>query len=296
MDKMHKLTDELLNALEEKLAKDYGKLSYKFKKELELLFRKTKHLPLDATWQERLMEFNKSKKLDLFIAFTVISLLDQNKESIKEIESLSKDIYSENRNWMLYHISVISLILFKKKNSTDLGNEFKKDLSPFFDIAKDNLKDKINIKSKLEREVKKGIMKGESIDEIAQRIQSIVKANYNSAVRIARTEVTKQENLARLKSMEETKKAGLNIKKQWLATIDKRTRDRHRITNGQIRDLDKRFSNGCLYPGDPSANTDEVINCRCTMTTEFVDFDKHELENKIDKSLKDKSYKMWGGL
>ncbi len=28
---------------------------------------------------------------------------------------------------------------------------------------------------------------------------------------------------------------------------------------------DKRFSNGCMYPGDPDGKPSEVYNCRCTM-------------------------------
>ena len=56
-----------------------------------------------------------------------------------------------------------------------------------------------------------------------------------------------------------------NIVKQWDATLDKRTRDSHAQVDGEIRELDEKFSNGLMYPGDPNGRPEEVINCRCAL-------------------------------
>jgi hypothetical protein len=49
----------------------------------------------------------------------------------------------------------------------------------------------------------------------------------------------------------------------WDATLDGNTRESHAAVDGQIREVDKPFSNGLMYPGDPAGSAAEVINCRC---------------------------------
>lgn len=55
--------------------------------------------------------------------------------------------------------------------------------------------------------------------------------------------------------------------KQWDATLDGNTRDSHRRVDGEIRELDEKFSNGLMRPGDPDGGASEVINCRCACLT-----------------------------
>ncbi len=58
---------------------------------------------------------------------------------------------------------------------------------------------------------------------------------------------------------------GARIVKQWDATLDARTRSSHARVDGELRENDEKFSNGLLYPGDPSGSAAEVINCRCAL-------------------------------
>lgn len=55
--------------------------------------------------------------------------------------------------------------------------------------------------------------------------------------------------------------------KQWDTVLDGKTRDSHRRVDGEIRELDEKFSNSLMFPGDPSGDAGEVINCRCTSNT-----------------------------
>lgn len=293
MDKMHKLTDRLLLDLEKKMQKEYKKVFKKSQNELFLLVSRIKSMPSTATWQERLSEFKKYNRLNNFIAFIVELISNQNKLTVQDINNLTEEVYIDNRNWELYNISKISKILFKKKTKKDILEEYKKTESPFNQIAIDTIRDKSNIKSKAEREITEGIMKGEDIEKLSRRVLKVIDINYSGATRIARTEVTRLENLARYESMLEAQKRGLNIQKQWIATKDQRTRDRHREAMLEVKDLDQRFSTECLYPGDPSAPANQTINCRCTMTTEFIGFKKHDLEKQLDEQLRKKSYEEW---
>lgn len=71
-------------------------------------------------------------------------------------------------------------------------------------------------------------------------------------------------NDANLQLMQKANKK-LGIKKQWVSTLDGKTRDRHKRLDGEVVDIDKPFSNGLMYPGDMSGPPGEVINCRCAM-------------------------------
>lgn len=55
------------------------------------------------------------------------------------------------------------------------------------------------------------------------------------------------------------------MQKQWLATLDSRTRHSHAMLDGKTVDNQEPFSNGCMFPGDPQGPPQEVYNCRCTL-------------------------------
>ncbi len=86
-----------------------------------------------------------------------------------------------------------------------------------------------------------------------------------SAIRTARTAVTGAENAGRLDGLLKARDRGIDVQKEWVATMDGRTRHSHRTVDGEIVDQDKKFSNGLRYPGDPAGPGREVYNCRCTM-------------------------------
>ena len=57
-------------------------------------------------------------------------------------------------------------------------------------------------------------------------------------------------------------------KKQWVALMDKRTRDTHREVNGKTIPINEYFVVGealLMYPRMDCANPEEVINCRCSI-------------------------------
>ena len=81
------------------------------------------------------------------------------------------------------------------------------------------------------------------------------------------------------------KAKGADIVKQWDAVLDGRTRDSHRRVDGEIRELDEKFSNGLMFPGDPSGSAAEVINCRCTSNTRSKwALDEDELETLKERA------------
>jgi SPP1 gp7 family putative phage head morphogenesis protein len=99
--------------------------------------------------------------------------------------------------------------------------------------------------------------------EVRKLIEGLFEETYhNRAMAIARTEtgiassITQHEAYARNKVE----------KKEWLATMDDKTRPTHAEANGQIVPIDEPFQVGdaeLMHPLDPSGPPEEICGCRC---------------------------------
>jgi HK97 family phage portal protein len=120
-------------------------------------------------------------------------------------------------------------------------------------------------REELRRVLEDGLAKGLSVDEIAESItESFVEGAEGRKMNIARTEVVGSMNSGAL-AFDEVAGAVL---KEWVATMDSRTRETHRAADGQTVPIREPFYVGSaqlMYPGDASsANPEEVCQCRCT--------------------------------
>ncbi len=135
----------------------------------------------------------------------------------------------------------------------------------------DRLGEDINIlKRSVRAEVSRGIAGGAAWSEVAAKLVRNFKNTpfnkaYNNAMRIARTEGHRIQIEAADHAQHRAKEKGADVVKQWDATLDGKTRDSHRMVDGEIRELNEKFSNGLMYPGDPSGGAAEVVNCRCAL-------------------------------
>jgi len=112
-----------------------------------------------------------------------------------------------------------------------------------------------------------GVAEGESIPELRARLQRVF-TNLSDfrATMIARTETVGGYNQA---SFLAALDAGA-VRKTWLATADKRTRETHRQENGNTAAMNKRFTlTKSRWPADPTAPAAQSIQCRCALTFEF---------------------------
>lgn len=121
-------------------------------------------------------------------------------------------------------------------------------------------------------EILQGILQGESIPKIAQRLQNVCGSNRAVAIRNARTMITASQNSGRIAGFRQVESDGVIMKKVWIATEDSRTRDSHIAINGEMQDNNKPFSNGLMFPGDWRGRPEEVYNCRCTLGAEIIGF------------------------
>lgn len=125
---------------------------------------------------------------------------------------------------------------------------------------------------KINAEILQGILQGESIPKIAQRLQNVCGSNRAVAIRNARTMITASQNSGRIAGFRQAERDGVIMKKVWIATEDSRTRKSHLSINNEMQDNDKAFSNGLMFPGDWSGRPEEVYNCRCTLGAEIIGF------------------------
>lgn len=112
---------------------------------------------------------------------------------------------------------------------------------------------------------------GLGIDDIIVQLEGTDLSKIRART-IARTETVTAANKGAIIVAKET---GLLMNKEWLATIDKRTRHDHSRANGQIVPIDDYFNVGgfnMAQPGDiggkdgqPKTPAKERINCRCTV-------------------------------
>ena len=121
------------------------------------------------------------------------------------------------------------------------------------------------LKRKITAQISRGVATGMSYSQMAQQLAGYTKIGYNNAVRITRTEGHRIQQESTMDACYAARERGADVVKQWDATMDANTRESHQMVDGEIRALDEKFSNGLMYPGDPSGNAAEVINCRCIL-------------------------------
>lgn len=124
-------------------------------------------------------------------------------------------------------------------------------------------------------QVATGVNLGEGIPELRARIDSVLSTTAtprwpNRATVIARTEAIGALNAGRAEAFRAAAEEDPDqpLERIWLATDDSRTRDTHRLADGQRVALGQPFMVGgfeLAFPGDPSGPPQEVIQCRCTM-------------------------------
>lgn len=121
------------------------------------------------------------------------------------------------------------------------------------------------LKKKITAQVSRGISTGMTFPQIAQQLAGVTNIGFNNAVRIARTEGHRIQCQSGMDACYKAKEKGADVVKQWDSTLDGATRSSHVQVDGEIKELDEKFSNGLRFPSDPHGAAAEVINCRCAL-------------------------------
>lgn len=141
------------------------------------------------------------------------------------------------------------------------------------------------------------ILQGESIPNMSKRIaQTMGETNHAATIRYARTAVTGAENAGRQDAYRRAADMGVDMQREWLATLDNRTRHEHRLLDGQIRGIDEPFEadgEEIMYPGDPSASPHMIWNCRCSTRAIVKGWDSKVAGLRSYEAIEGKAYEEW---
>ncbi|MEG2229947.1 MAG: phage minor head protein [Bacilli bacterium] len=275
-DKGHIETDLKLERLEKRLTKEYSEATKELQKKLKLKLKeletweenneKLKSLNIDEYNRKRqgkLFEIDRKKKIIKNLSLDISAV---NQQAMDILNDTNLSIYAINHNYILGSIVKQGAdISFEIYNKNIVYNLLKKNTKLFpkrkINVSKDLLWNYKKIKSELIQ----GIIQGKSTRDIAKNFQKVTDMNKNSAIRNAQTSVTNVENKARIDGIKYAESLGIELFKEWKSSGDNHTRDSHAMLNGKKIDIDDKFSNGLMYPGDPSGRPEEVYNCRCCL-------------------------------
>lgn len=293
MDEGHKKTDKILNDLEKGLKEVYGESYKTVRIKLDEVKDLIEELGKEEDPVRRLVLMRREERLTTLTDNIARDIRKVNIEATKMINGEMLNVYEENINWGHYFMEQESgyILNYDLYNKNIIKKLYAENVNPFTKIALNNIKDKSRIYRDLRRHFSSAIRNGETIEEIAKRVRGVVDRNHYGSVRIARTETTRLESIGREESFKQGEDLGLKLKKVWISTTDPRTRESHLILNGKTIDMDKRFSNGLLYPGEEGGAAEEVINCRCTHIVTIEGVEKSSNLKKLDDNLKNETYK-----
>ena len=324
----HKLTDKELAKLERRIANLYRDAGEELQATIDAYFKQFKKRDEEMKaligtvqngkeWTEadykqwRLNQIGRGERYQAMQDKVARRATDANAVAVSYINDATPGIYSLNRNYAAYTIEQVSgnigFDLWDEQTVKRLMVE-RPDLMPYYP-PKQALKRGIDLeygKKQITKSVTSSILQGKSIKHMADDLQKrITTMSRDSAIRTARTAVTGAQNAGRMDSYSAAKKMGIKLKKEWLATLDARTRHSHAMLDGQQADIDKPFKvDGyeIMFPGDTSAPGYLVYNCRCTTVAVVDGVDTSSAQRRArnadtgqTEAISDMSYAEWAG-
>lgn len=258
--------------------------------------------------QWRLAQIGRGKRFEALRDKVAERMTNTNAAAVAYVNDATPGIYSLNRNFAAYTIEQVTgdvgFDLWDEQTVKRLIVE-QPELMPYYP-PKRALKRGIDLawgKKQITASVTSAILQGKSIKHMADDLQSrIVTMNRDSAIRTARTAVTGAQNAGRMDSYFAAEKMGIKCRKEWMATLDGRTRHSHAMLDGEVVDNDKKFSNGCRFPGDPDGAPAEIYNCRCTLVSVIAGIDTSRGQRRArnpatgqNELIENMTYAEWAG-
>ena len=321
----HKLTDKELAKLERRIATLYREAGEELQATIDAYFEQFKKRDEEMKaligtvqngkeWTEqdykqwRLNQIGRGERYQAMRDKVAHRVTDANAVAVSYTNDATPGIYSLNRNYAAYTIESVAgnvgFDLWDEQTVKRLMVE-QPDLMPYYP-PKRALKRGIDLaygKKQITASVTSSILQGKSIKHMADDLQKRISTmSRDSAIRTARTAVTGAQNAGRMDSYAAAEKMGIKLKKCWLATLDARTRHSHAMLDGEQVAQDKKFSNGCRFPGDPQGPPWEIYNCRCTLIAAVEGVDTSSAQRRAKNAdtgqtevVSNMSYAEWAG-
>ena len=318
-DPAHIATDAEIAKIEKLITKEYKKAHKQITEKCEDYF--ARFAAKDAKWQEWVSagtktekEYKEWRKGQMMVGKRWEDLRDTLAEdytnAAKITQSIAKghapEVYAINHNYATFEVEKGSLLdtsytLYSResveymyKGKPKLYHTYGKAVAKEIKEGKQHAWDRRRITSVLTQ----AILQGESIPNITRRLEKVTAGDHKAAIRNARTMMTGVQNAGRVDAYNRALDMGIPVQKQWLATLDGRTRHWHRELDGVIVDNDKPFQNefgDIMFPGDPEADAANVYNCRCTLLAAIKGFELDLTDPNVrpNDKLGEMTYEEW---
>lgn len=221
-----------------------------------------------STQRERLKYAEKDGKKDELIALLVAAAVLANTKAIKRINFGMDKIYEVNADDISWYIHTKTGIKVAEK-----GIDIKNLLSKHTRRRYNNATNKKYVAGEVLKEINRMLKAGDGTKKISKRLQKVYGFNKNSANTTTLTETTQIQSRGRWDIMREAKNRGMRFIKIYRHGIHvAMPRDWHVDMDGERQELDEPFSNGGMYPGDPSLSAKDNCNCHCWLDEKLVDW------------------------
>ncbi len=289
LDEGHRLTDEQLQELEERIREMYEEAAKELQgiiadyfakfavrdKEMQDMLQAGK-IDEEAYKQWRLNQIGRGRRFEQLMDKLAERATHANEVAVAYINDTTPGIYTLNRNYAAYEIESVGagvdFTLYDEATIRRLLVE-RPDLMPYYPPSL-ALKRGIDLeygKKQITARVTRGILMGESNRQIAAGLRErLTNMSVDSAIRAARTATTAAENGGRTASYQQAADMGIEMTREWLATRDGRTRHEHGVADGQRVGVKEPFTVGgekLMFPGDASLGASgwNLYNCRCAV-------------------------------
>lgn len=319
-DTAHRMTEEMLDELEKRIAEEYAVASRDMQKKLREYLRQYEEKRAELWEMLENGEITKAEYDNWAIRHTVAgkhwetmqNVLAGDLEKARDIAlkisgEKMPDVYALNANFGVYQIEHDARIdtgftLYNHDTAEYLLKDTRQLMpGPSTRKAREIAANKAMQwdKRKIQSAVLQGVLQGESPEKVAERLRSVAEMDYNASVRYARTMTTSAQNAGRYESYREVTKRGVELVIEWQATLDGHTRHEHRMMHGQRTIVDEPFITPdgytIYYPADCTGESDApqnfIWNCRCTLLAWVKGFEHDTV--KEAPGMGDMSFEEW---
>ena len=319
MDIAHQETDKIIAKTEKLITKEYKKAHKEVSKKLDDYL--ARFATKDEKWQQWVASGKKTqaeyvewKKGQILIGKRWEAMKNTlaadyaNAAQISEsiVNGYKPEVYALNHNYATFEVEKESMIdtsytLYSK----EAVERMHRDNPRLYHQPGDKVKRAIKSgkqaawdKRRIQSVMTQGVLQGDSIPNLTKRLEKVTGGDHKAAIRNARTMMTGVENAGRLDAIKRANELGIPTKKQWVATLDSRTRHWHRQLDGVIEEPEEPFVNQygkIMFPGDPTANGANLYNCRCRIRSAVKGFerDMSNLDRRYNENLGDMDYETW---
>lgn len=301
IDPAHKNADAELKAMERKIRKEYRKAAEEVEDKLNDYLRR--FYIKDKKWREwvkngkktraeykqwRIGQIAVGKRWEAVRDSLTEVYINADKAAYNIINEKIPRIFADNINYATFQIEKglfidTSFVLYDEQTVARLLKDNPDMLPPPGQKTSQAIREGKAVRwnnQHIQSVMIQSIIQGKAITDIAYHLaQTVGDSDSKAAIRNARTMTTAAENAGRVAGYYRAQSMGIKLKKQWMATLDGRTRHSHRLLDGETAKIENRFSNGLRYPGDPNGAPAEIYNC-------FIGKTKVASDSKIIRSYK----------